>query len=80
MAKEYGSIPERGKKTKRQSEIDKQRKQAARARVGLKRQSSSRIAAGSGAVRIVMDSNMSDAKKREALRILGKGKGGPKEG
>ena len=33
-----------------------------------------------GAVRIIMDSQLSDSKKREALRILGRGKGGPKEG
>ena len=33
-----------------------------------------------GAVRIIMDSKLSDSEKRTALQILGKGKGGPKEG
>jgi hypothetical protein len=39
-----------------------------------------RSGSDTGAVRIIMDSQLSDAKKREALRILGRGKGGPKEG
>ena len=39
-----------------------------------------RSGSDTGAVRIIMDSKLSDSEKRTALQILGKGKGGPKEG
>ena len=36
-----------------------------------------RSGSDTGAVRIIMDSKLSDSEKRRALQILGKGKGGP---